>query len=231
MVRRTARSLPDWRGRTITSHVSDSVSGFIGLVVEPVAATIQAAYELAATLLPADAEQRLGPGSLPHLTLTQCAVHQLPRARVAAFADRLTQQLAGHGLPLEPVIAFGGGFLFWCVEAEVPERSVLQHAHEDAITLGQGFLDPVANGAVVEATRRLTGEDATLVANARDCGYAFVRDRYLPHVTLGFDPRLSASKGAAAGFQSREHRHTLRIERVVAVQFGAYGRVERVLDV
>jgi hypothetical protein len=217
--------------RTITSHVSDNLSGFVGLVVEPDAATIQAAYELAATLLPADAEERLGPGSLPHLTLTQCAVHQLPRAWIAAFADRLTQRLAGRGVPQGPVIAFGGGFLFWCVAAEAPERSVLQHAHVKAITLGQGFFDPVANGAVVEATRRLTDDDTTLVANARDCGYAFVRDRYLPHVTLGFDPRLSASAGGAPGFQSQEHRHTLRIERVVAVQFGAYGRVERVLTV
>jgi hypothetical protein len=231
MVRRTARSVPNWMSRTITSHVSDNLSGFIGLVVEPDAATIQAACELAATLLPADAEQRLGSGSLPHLTLTQCAVHQLPRARIAAFADRLTQRLAGRGVPLGPVIALGGGFLFWCVAAEAPERSLLQQAHEEAITLSQGFLDPVANGAVVEATRRLTGDDATLVANVRDCGYAFVRDRYLPHVTLGFDPRLSVSAGGAPGFQSQEHRHTLRSEQVVAVQFGAYGRVEWVLTI
>jgi hypothetical protein len=119
----------------------------MGLVVEPDAETIRAAYDLAATLLPADAEQRLGPGSLPHVTLTQCAVSQLPVARVAAFADRLTQRLAGRCLALGPVTAFGGGFLFWCIEADAPERPVLQHAHEDAITLGQGFLDPAANGA------------------------------------------------------------------------------------
>ena len=50
------------------------ISGFVGLVIEPDTATIRTAYELAAALLPPDAEQKLAPGDLPHLTLTQCAL-------------------------------------------------------------------------------------------------------------------------------------------------------------
>ena len=58
--------------------MSATISGFVGIVIEPDAATIAKAYALAATLVPAGAEQVLAPGSLPHITLTQCPLREAP---------------------------------------------------------------------------------------------------------------------------------------------------------
>lgn len=208
------------------------ITGFVALVIQPDAATIRTAYGLAASLLPAGSEQALVPGSLPHVTLTQCAVRDLPRERVVAFLDRLDHDLRARTIPLGAVIPFGGGFVFWCVDERSVERSMLQRAHEDAIELAGDFLDPVANGAVVEGTAQATRNDAVLVENARAYGYAFVRDRYLPHITLGFDSRLAS--GAAAdssdAFHRGDHRHVMTVERVVLARLGRLGRVDAILS-
>jgi hypothetical protein len=196
------------------------ISGFVGLVIEPDAATIRAAYELAATCLPPDAEQRLAPGSLPHVTLTQCGLRDVPRARVRSLIARLDQRLRGTRVPLDSVVPFPGGFLFWTVDAESPERHRLQAAHEEALTLADGGLDPTTSAAIVEGTARATGNDAQLVANARRYGYAFVNERYLPHITLGFAP--------GASFVPQRHAHVMMVERVVLARLGRLGRVEEV---
>ena len=202
---------------------ADTISGFIGIVIEPDAATIARAYELATALLPPDAEQILAPGALPHVTLTQCAVRDAPRARMSALVAGLHGQLAGRAIPLDQVVPFTGGFLFWCVSDGNGARSVLQAAHEHALTLAEGVLDEVANEAVVAGTMRATGNDPTLVANARHHGYAFVHARYLPHITLGFAPSAE-ERLAPCG-----HAHVMTVERVVAVRLGRLGRVEGVL--
>ena len=205
--------------------IDERVTGFVGLVVQPDAETIRTAYALAAATVRDDAEMRLGPGQLPHVTLTQCVLRDAPRARIGDFTARLTRQLAGARIPLTTITTFPGGFLFWCVDAGSAERKLLQTAHEDALPLADGFLDPVGNAAVVEGTRRLTNDDPQLVANARTFGYAFVRDRYLPHVTLGFDPRLAAGAPPADG---TARPHVMIVERVVLARFGRHGRVEEI---
>ena len=202
----------------------DAISGFVGIVLEPDAATIGTAYELAAALLPPDAEQVLASGALPHMTLTQGALRAAPAARVKTLVAALNARLTGLAIPLGRVVPFTGGFLFWCVDDATPARGVLQSAHEQALTLADAGLDEVANGAVVTGTARATGDDPVLVANARRHGYAFVKDRYLPHITLGFAPR------AAASLALRAHAHVMTVERVVAVRLGRLGRVEDVLS-
>jgi hypothetical protein len=90
------------------------------------------------------------------------------------------------------------------------------------------FLDPVANAAVVEATRRAFDGDPVLVDNARRYGYALIRDRYLPHITLGFDPRLGG--GPAERSSGLRQSHTMTVERVVLARLGPVGRVETALS-
>ena len=187
--------------------VDAPISGFVGLVIEPDAATIRAAYALAAELLSPEAEQRLTHGDLPHVTLSQCPLRDVARARVT--------------LPLDSVVPFPGGFLFWTVDAESPERHRLQAAHEEALTLADGALDPTINARVVEATARATGDDETLVANAGRYGYAFVNERYLPHITLGFTPN--------SAFAAQRRPHVMTVERVVLARLGRLGRVEEVM--
>lgn len=203
------------------SPAQTRVTGFVGLVIQPDAATIRASYELAAALIPTSPEA-VAPGSLPHLTLTQCALRDAPRARLVEYVGRLDTQLAGRTVPLGAVVGFGAGFVFWCADPTWPERAGLQRAHEYAITLADGFLDPVANAAVVEGTRQATNDDPTLVGNARAFGYAFVRDRYLPHITLGFEPRPVVDTPPRV--------HSMRVERVVVATLGPRGRVECVLS-
>lgn len=201
----------------------DLISGFVGLVIEPDLATIAKAYELAAALLPRDAEQVLAPDGRPHVTLTQCPLRDAPRARVKALVARLDERIAGHTLPLARVVPFPGGFLFWCVDSSAPARQLLQSVHEEALALADGVLDPVRNAAVVEGTARATGNDARLVDNARGYGYAFVGERYLPHITLGFDPTTIAS------FTPQDQPHVMTVERVVLARLGRLGRIEEVL--
>ena len=202
---------------------ADTITGFVGIVVQPDAVTIVEAYELAAALLPEDAEQVLTPGALPHVTLTQCAVRDAPRARLKTLIARLDGLLAGRALPLKSVVPFPGGFLFWCVDPAAPERELIQSAHEHALTLADGVLDEVANEAVIAGTARATGNDRRLVDNARRFGYAFIKDRYLPHITLGFDPRTVPS------FAPQDRPHRMTIERVVLARLGRLGRVETIL--
>ena len=200
-----------------------TLSGFVGIVVEPDAATIEKAYAVAAATLPADAEQVLAPGALPHVTLTQCALRDVPRARVTALLDDLNGRLAHRTIPLKRVTPFTGGFVFWCVDDAAPERALLQAAHEQALTLADGVLDAAANEAVVAGTARATGNDPDLVANARRYGYAFVNLRYLPHITLGFAPAV------ATAFVPRDHAHRMCVERVVLARLGRLGRIEEVV--
>lgn len=201
-----------------------AITGFVGLVVEPDAATIRKAYELASRVIPVDAPMALGPGLLPHVTLTQCALREAPRERLAAFAGRLDATLRDRGIPLSAVSSVAGGFVFWCVDPASPEHALLRMAHEDALPVANGFLDPVANAAVVEGTARLTNDDTQLVENARTFGYAFIRDRYLPHITLGFDPRL-----APPSVPDRREPHAMIAARVVLVRFGPHGRATQIL--
>ncbi|MBI1737223.1 MAG: hypothetical protein HYR51_18790, partial [Candidatus Rokubacteria bacterium] len=146
------------------------VSGFVAIVVQPDEATVRASYALAASLMPPDATQALAPGSLPHVTLTQCAVRDAPRELLARFVTGFDARLRGLSVPLRAVTAFGGGFLFWCVDGPSPARTALQRAHEDALAVADGILDPVANAAVVAATVETTANDPVLVANAREFG-------------------------------------------------------------
>ena len=129
--------------------LGDRVSGFVALVIQPDAGTIRAAYELAAALMPAGSTQQLAPGSLPHVTLTQCIVRDAARERLGQYVDRLGARLRGLTIPLGAVTAFGGGFLFWHVDRDSEARKRLQAAHEDALGLAEGLLDPVANAAIV----------------------------------------------------------------------------------
>ena len=203
-------------------EAGERITGFVGLVVQPDPATIEAAYELAAAVVPRDAEVLLAPGLLPHVTLAQGALRDAPRERLTVFVDRLERELRGRPIPLGPIVPFGGGFSFWCVDPTSPERALLQRVHAAALGVADGFLDPVVNARVIEATLKASNDDAVLGDNARRYGYAFVNDRYLPHVTLGFDARLAADP-------AREHRRTMVAERVVVVRLGRYGRAEAVL--
>jgi len=200
----------------------DRVSGFIALVIQPDAGTIRKAYELAAALIPPGATQQLAVGSLPHVTLTQCVVRDAPRERLAQYVDRLGAKLRGVTIPLGAVTAFGGGFLFWHVDRDSEARGRLQAAHEDALGVAAGLLDPVANAAVVEGTAAAFGNAGALVENARVYGYALIKERYAPHITLGFDPRV--------GKEPLQHPHAMQVERVVVARLGALGEVERVLS-
>lgn len=96
------------------------LSGFVAIVVQPDVATIQASYQLAAEVMPAAAEQTLAPGSLPHVTLTQCPIRDAPRDRLAEYVARLDRRLRGLTIPLRVIIPVGGGFLFWCVDEGSP---------------------------------------------------------------------------------------------------------------
>jgi len=181
--------------------------------------------------VPAGAELALAPGLLPHVTLTQCALRDAPRDRLTDLVARLEARLLGHPIPLRTVAAFAGGFVFWHAEAAAPARAMLQRAHEDALGIADGLLDPVANAAVVQGTMSATDDDPVLVANARAHGYAFVRDRYVPHVTLGFDARLAVGAGGGPAFEARDHPHVMMAERVLVARLGRHARVEAVLDV
>ncbi|MBI1962346.1 MAG: hypothetical protein HYS37_03140, partial [Candidatus Rokubacteria bacterium] len=66
--------------------------------------------------MPAGSQQALARGSLPHVTLTQCALRDAPRERLAAFVERLEGRLRGRTIPLSAVTKFGAGFLFWGVD-------------------------------------------------------------------------------------------------------------------
>ena len=96
----------------------------------------------------------------------------------------------------------------------------MQAAHEEALTLADGGLDPTTNARIVEGTARATGNDVQLVANAQRYGYAFVNERYLPHITLGFAP--------GASFVPQRRAHMMTVERVVLARLGRLGRVEEV---
>ena len=200
------------------------LSGFVGIVLRPDADTIAKAYELAPALLPPDSEQVLVPPALPHITLTQGALRDAAPAVVKRLVADLDRQLAGRRIPLAQIVPFTGGFLFWCVDDTSAARPVLQAAHAQALSLADGVLDETANEAVVAGTAQATGNDPVLVANARRYGYALVTDRYLPHITLGFAPRVVGS------LVPRTHAHVMTVERVVAVRLGRLGRVEEVLD-
>jgi len=204
----------------------DAVSGFVGLVLVPGAATIAAAYRLAAKVVPDGAESTLTAGVLPHVTLMQCAVREAPRSRLIALIERLEERLHAVRVELGPLVVFTGGFVFWGVEPASPGRHVLQAAHHDALALADGVLNPVANAAVVEATAKLTGEDPVLVGNARRYGYAFAGERYVPHITLGYDSRLTTPGELAPG----THAHQMRVERVALARFGRYGVVESLIS-
>ena len=201
-----------------------TLSGFLGIVLRPDPDTIAKAYELAGALLPEDAEQRLAPDVLPHVTLTQCALRDAAVVDVKRLVAGLDHALAGRRIPLADVVPFTGGFLFWRVDDTGSQRAALQTAHRQALSLADGVLDVAANEAVVAGTARATGNDPVLVANARRYGYAFVDDRYLPHITLGFAPRAVASATRSV------HPHLMTVERVVAVRLGRLGRVEEVLS-
>ena len=95
-----------------------AVSGFVGIVLQPDAATIAKAYELAAALLPPDAEQALAPGALPHVTLTQCALRDAARATVKALVAALDDQLVGRTIRLAEVVPSPAAF---CSGASTPE--------------------------------------------------------------------------------------------------------------
>lgn len=140
-----------------------------------------------------------------------------------ALVARLHALLAGRAIPLRRVAPFPGGFLFWHVDAGAPARALLQSAHEDALTLADSALDADANEAVVAGPARATDNDTQLVANARHYGYAFVKDQYRPHITLGFAPEVVAS------ISRRDHVHTMRVERVVVARLGRLGRVEEIV--
>ena len=109
-----------------------------------------------------------------------------------------------------------------------PDLPTIRAAYElaDALALADGLLDPVANAAVVEATRRAFGGDRELVANAERYGYSLVRQRYLPHITLGFDSRPIDAPAARPAVATRAH--TMAIDRVVVAPLGAYGRIDAV---
>jgi len=227
---RHRRSIEAQRAREETmSSTDERITGFVALVIQPDPSTILKAYDLAQTLMPAPAEQVTAPGSLPHLTLTQCALRDAPRERVREFVARLDDALRGAAIPLGAVVTFGAGFLFWCAEAVGPGRRALQAAHEYAVTLADRLLDPVANEAVVEATARAFADEPELVANARRYGYALIRERYLPHITLGFDPRLGGGRPAGSSMTSLSH--TMTMDRIVLARLGRYGRVEATFSV
>jgi len=76
---------------------------------------------------------------------------------------------------------------------------------------------------------KMSNNDEVLVGNARRYGYAFVNDRYLPHITLGFDPRLAIDPPSGSGWNPRAHQHAMTVERVVAVRLGRHARAEQVL--
>ena len=209
--------------------VDDTVSGFVGLVLQPDPATIRTSYALADRVMAPDAEQRLASGSLPHVTLTQCVLRNAPRHRLATFVGPLRSELRDRAIPLTSVTVFGGGFVVWGVDAAAPARSMLVRAHEDALPLADGFLDDIANAAVVEATARATGDDPDLVDNARRYGYAFARRHYLPHITLGFDRRLVAA-GRDRPWRHVDQRHTMLVADVVVARLGPLGRVTAVLS-
>jgi len=167
----------------------ERITGFVALVIQPDAATIRTSWDLAASLMPPASEHLAGPGSLPHLTLTQCALRDAPRERLREYVARLEDQLRGRPVPLDAVVTFGAGFLFWCAEA----------------------------------TARAFADDPVLVGNARTHGYALIRERYLPHITLGFDPRL---RDRPAGPWVASRLHTMTVDRVVLAALGRHGRVE-----
>ena len=208
-------------GGGTTAMTDETISGFVGLVLIPDAPSIDAARALAKALVPPDAEQTVASGDLPHVTVMQCPLREAPRAHVASFVDQLRRQLLGRTLPLNRVIPFPGGFLFWTVDPDSPERQLLQSVHENALTLGDGFLDPITHAAIVEGTVKATGNDEQLVGNARRYGYAFAKERYVPHITLGFASRAS--------FAPRDHVFAMRVERAALVRLGRLGRVEEIL--
>ncbi len=207
------------------------ITGFVGLVIQPDAATIRRSYELAARLVPRGAPLLLARGLLPHVTLTQCALRDAPAERIAGFIQRLERRLKGRAIPLSTVAAFAGGFVFWHVDDASPERRIMQSAHEEAIAVADGLLDPVANAAVVQGTITATNDDATLVGNARTYGYAFIKDRYVPHITLGFDPSFAVEPGGASAFVARTEPQTMTVERVVLASFGPLARVQTILSI
>jgi len=204
----------------------DAVSGFVGLVLVPDAATIAAAYRLAGGVVAHGAESVLAGGSLPHVTLTQCALREAPRSRLVGLIARLEDRVRAMRVPLGPLVVFGGGFVFWFVAPDSPARGLLQAVHQDALALADSALDPVANAAIVEATAKLTGNDPALVENARRYGYAFVGDKYLPHITLGYDSRLAAG----GTLTEPVHAHEMRVERVALARLGRYGVVQSLIS-
>jgi len=208
----------------------ETVSGFVGLVLQPDPTTVRTSYALAARVMAPDAEQILAAGSLPHVTLTQCALRNAPRDHLAAFLERLRPELRERTVPLDRVTVFAGGFVFWCVDPASPARGMLVRAHEAALSLADGFLDHAANAAVVDATARATGDDPDLVDNVRRYGYAFAGRHYLPHITLGFDGRLVAGGGDRPPVGDGDHRHTMIVADVVVARLGPRARVTSVLS-
>src|SRR5438034_382032 len=79
---------------------------------------------------------------------------RVPNAPVKSLIARLDRRLKGTRLPLERVVPFPGGFVFWTVDPDSPERPQLQAAHEEALTLAEGALDPTTNARIVEGTAR-----------------------------------------------------------------------------
>lgn len=62
--------------------------------------------------------------------------------------------------------------------------------------------------------------------HARQYGYAFVGEQYLPHITLGYDARLAADGTLAEPVRA----HEMRVERVALARLGRYGVVQSLVS-
>lgn len=199
-----------------------TLSGALGLVVIPDHATIQRAYALAEEIMPRDAEYVLREGSLPHVTLYHGKLDRIPQETALETLQSLQSDLVGKKFILNEIVTFGGKLIFWNVDPLCAGIEMLREAHLKALSVAS-YLDRTSEAkALSEEGLSLRDEE---LENVRLFGHPLVRSLFTPHITLGFQPRISEVLA-----NSLKCEWSFEVASVELVKIGYPGRVEGVVN-
>lgn len=187
-------------------------TGSYGLVIRPDQITIERAVQLARSLAP----QAPFLVENPHITLYHAKFTNLPNNEVRGVLQAI-KNLRGQYLKLGDLQIFGEKFLFW----NVVKTDQIRQAHEKALVLSQ-YLDQEAQARAQEEGLSLTEQE---MESLRRFGHPLMKDLYLPHITLAYDP-----KGIVLGPRHTEEEYDMRVDSVNFAEIGQYGVVKKIIE-
>src|SRR3989344_1913145 len=121
----------------------------------------------------------LGSRHRPHITLYHSNLTDVPVDRAEQILDDVVRALPVD-IRLFSIATFGGKFVFWDVVC-TPE---LEKLHATALRLGEYFAPAGEQQADKERIVLSPAEEE----NVLSYGHPLVRDRWRPHITLGYYP-------------------------------------------